>query len=165
MVVRIHSRGLVREVVSVIISESVDIAAPPAIVWQAVIDERRNYKTLVGPRKTPGGLYTITQEYPNPLMTAKATFLIEEIPFIRMNFTLIDSNFADSLKGYWNYEDKGKTTKLTLNIETIKLKFFPVPKVAIKYFAVKQIKDRLRNIKNVAESLTTHTLKENSNEH
>lgn len=139
-----------------VIDEYVDVKAPPAIVWKALIEERKFHKTNVGEvinLKDGQKFYLMTQAYGTPLGEATVKFAISELEPNFMTFTLIESNVFKSVSGGWSIWDFKQGSRLQLQIKDIALKdYFPVPVFVVKNIAMGKIKSRLKAIKKAAES-------------
>lgn len=138
-----------------IVDEYVDIKAPPAIVWKALIEERKFHKTVVFDSTTLADnqkIYLMTQEYGTPLGAAKVKLAIAELEPNLMTFSLVESNVFKELSGGWSIWELPKATRLKLQIKEVKLKdYFPVPAFVVKNIATGKIKSRLKAIKEAAE--------------
>lgn len=137
-----------------IINESINIQAHPAIVHRALIEERKNHVTEVyDVKQLPAGVitYSIYQEYKVPLFKAKCTFFIKEIKNKEMSFKLTDSNIFSKLEGRWVIKTIGGGSKLSLEVDEVGVKFLPAPASVIKAVSIKKIRQSLENIKKVSE--------------
>lgn len=137
-----------------LISEFVEIKAPPAEVKKALISERRNYFTVIDnvtEMDNNVSSYSMYQEYHTIFGTAKCSFYIHDTPK-EMSFYLMESNCFSKLNGHWKLIEAKNRTFLYLNISEAKLKIIPIPSFLIKKVAVSRIKERLLKIKQEAEN-------------
>lgn len=137
------------------INETVSVEAPPASVWQAVINERVNYNTrIVNIKLYPThSTYGMSQEYPSPIGKVKVTYEVVEYPGLgRIEFKLTDSNVLRTMDGSWNIHPMagGAQASLNLKVEDVSTKV-PVPRTLVRHFAINLVKYRLQEIKKAAE--------------
>ena len=135
-------------------SDSVEIKAPPAVVWKSLKDERQYYNSKVD--NVIGDTYHLHQEYPTPIGLAKCSFLIVDQPFKKMDFLLYSSPDIKSLKGDWTLiSTEPNKTILTLHIDYLKIKVL-APEFLVKKVMAIVVKSRLKRIESRAEEGQTY---------
>lgn len=130
--------------------DSVEVQAPPAVVWNSLVNERASYRTRI---ECPiGNTYVMHQTFETPLGPTNVTFLMVDQPFKKMDFLLTESDEIKDLKGSWNFipTTNGKT-RLELVVDKLKLKRVLVPEWILKKIFLKISHNRLTKIKEKSE--------------
>lgn len=135
---------------------SVEINAPPQIVWEAVHEERKHDPDLAYSKVIQEGTneYKLEQKFVLvPILgTAICQMHNKEVPFERIDYKLIKSDHFKAMEGSWVLvPQEGGKTKLELSslLDTGMM----VPRGMINSIAARKIQKRLKRVKAAAEIL------------
>jgi hypothetical protein len=140
------------------------IKAPPDVVWRIVHEERQHDPDLSYTKVLEQGEneYKLEQKF-NFIPVLGSSVCVthhKEVPFQRIDYTLVKSDHFKAMEGSWTFEstDGGKSTILQLSSH-LDLGL-PIPKMFMNSISTKKIEKRLAHIKQMAESTHSVALKE-----
>lgn len=138
------------------VSQSVTIHATPKTVWHALQKHRK-----VTPGRNllsyNGSNATIKETFEDlPVIgDAQLTYVEHEIPLSRIEYKLVQSNKLKAFEGTWQLSpsDNGQSTILQLSSRTDTGLQLPFAETITKKATLKNVKKRLSEIKQMAESI------------
>lgn len=133
------------------------IQATPAVVWDAVHEERKSDPDLAYSKilRQEKNCLTLEQKFAFlPIIgTATCVMVNEEIPHQRIDYRLIESDHFKAMEGSWVLTPHGEGRATMLELSTYLDLGLPVPRPFMDGITSQKLQRRLTNVKNLSEKM------------
>jgi hypothetical protein len=137
------------------VTAQIKIAAPMAVVWQVVHEERKHDPDLAYSKVISEGNNEFLLEQKFTLLPGIGTSVCQmqqkETPGSRIDYKLIKSDRFKVMEGSWVLTPSADNQSTTLELTTTLDLGMPVPRILVNHVTAKKLERRLLHIKQMAE--------------